>query len=224
MNNPHYPYQGSPEWLEYYKELPYPRNLYAAFLSTADERIGSLLKKVDELGLREDTIIIFQSDHGYSTEERAHGGGGSSGLYRGHKFTLYEGGLRIPAMISWPGHIPANEVRGQLSTGCDWYPTILDLCGLPAADHKIDGKTLLPIIKSEEAATDHSSFNWKSCGAWAVREGAWKLVVTGNNEKTELYNIPADPGEADNQAEKHPEIVERLTALSQEYWAGVAAE
>ncbi len=215
MNNPHYPYQGTPEWLEYYKDLPYPRNLYAAFLSTADERIGSLLAKVDALGLTEDTIIIFQSDHGYSTEERAHGGGGCSGPYRGHKFTLYEGGLRIPAIISWTGHIPENEARAQMATGCDWYPTILELCQLPAADHKIDGKSLLPIIKSADAASAHKSFNWKSGNAWAIREGNWKLIVTG--DKTELYHIPEDLGEAHNLAGKHPEIVARLTTLSQAY-------
>ena len=75
LNTPHYPYQGSPEWLDHYKDLPYPRNFYAAFLSTTDDRIGALLKKVDDVGLTDDTIIIFQSDHGASEEVRAHKGG-----------------------------------------------------------------------------------------------------------------------------------------------------
>ena len=219
LNTPHYPYQGSPEWLEHYKNLPYPRNLYAAFLSTADERIGTLLKKVDDLGLAEDTIVVFQSDHGSSNEVRAHGGGGSAGPHRGAKFSLYEGGLRIPAIISWPGHLPANQVRNQMATGCDWYPTILNLCNLPAADHKIDGKSLMPIIQSADAPSAHKNFNWKSGKSWAVREGKWKLIVTGNT--TELYDIPSDLGEEKNLASECPEVVTHLKKLSQEYWKSI---
>jgi arylsulfatase A-like enzyme len=219
MNSPHYPYQGSPGWLEYYKDLAYPRNLYAAFLSTMDERIGQLIRKVDDLGLTGDTIIIFQSDHGASEEVRAHGGGGNSGPHRGAKFSLYEGGLRIPAIISWPGHIPENRVRGQIATGCDWYPTILELCSLPAAEHNVDGRSLVPIIHSADAPTAHKTFNWKSGKAWAIRNGNWKLIVTG--EKTELYDIPNDPGEAQNLAGEFPEVVTELKKLSREYWQSI---
>ena len=219
MNSPHYPYQGSPEWLEYYKDLKYPRNLYAAFLSTMDERIGQLIQKLDDLGLTEDTIVIFQSDHGASKEVRAHGGGGSAGPYRGYKFSLYEGGLRVPAIISWPGHLPENQVRSQMVTGCDWYPTILKLCKLNAASHKIDGQSLVPIIASADAPTAHKSFNWKSGKAWSVREGNWKLIVTGN--KTELYDIPNDPGEAKNLATRNPETVIHLKKVSQKYWSSI---
>lgn len=219
LNSPHYPYQGSPEWLAYYKDIPYPRNLYAAFLSTADERIGALLKKVEDLGLAKDTIVVFQSDHGASKEVRAHGGGGSAGPHRGAKFSLYEGGLRIPAIISWPGHLPANQVRSQLATGCDWYPTILELCNLLAADHKIDGKSLVPIILSADAASAHTSFNWKSGKSWAVREGKWKLIVT--DQETELYDIPNDLGEAKNLASEFPEVVIQLKRISQAYWKSI---
>ena len=83
LNMPHYPYQGDAKWLERFKDLPYPRNLYAAFLAAQDERLGKLFANVDDLGLRERTIIVFQSDNGHSTEERAHFGGGSAGPYRG---------------------------------------------------------------------------------------------------------------------------------------------
>ena len=220
MNMPHYPYQGEPKWLEYYKDLKYPRNLYAAFLSTADERIGRLLTKLDSLGLRDDTIIIYQSDHGASKEVRAHSGGGSSGPYRGEKFSLYEGGLRIPAIISWAGHLPENQVRPQMVTGCDWYPTILELCGLDPTDHRIDGKSLIPIVNSANQPTLHKSFNWKyGDRRYAVREGKWKLIVSG--EKTELYDIPSDPGEAKNLAAELPDIVNHLKDVSKDYWSSV---
>jgi arylsulfatase A-like enzyme len=219
LNTPHYPYQGSPEWLEHYKDLPYPRNLYAAFLSTTDDRIGNLIRKVEEAGLSDDTIIIFQSDHGASQEVRAHHGGGSAGPHRGGKFSLYEGGIRVPAIISWPGKIPQNEARDQIATGCDWYPTILELCGVPAADHKIDGKSLVPVLKSNDAKTRHSEFHWKSGKSTAVRQGNWKLIMTG--KKTELFDLPNDLGEANNLAAKHPEIVSKLTKASQRYWQSI---
>ena len=136
INVPHYPLQGTAEWRKRYESLPDPRRKYAAFVSTLDEKVGEVLKTLDRLGLRENTIVIFQSDHGHSTEERTFGGGGNAGPYRGAKFSLFEGGIRVPAMISWPGRLPENEVRGQLGTGCDWFPTIADLCGIEFAEKK----------------------------------------------------------------------------------------
>ncbi len=215
MNTPHYPYQGDPKWLEHYKKLKYPRNLYAAFISTMDERVGKLLKKVKDLGLEKDTIIIYQSDNGHSLEERAHFGGGSSGPYSGAKGSLLEGGIRLPAMISWPGHLPENEVRSQMAVGCDWYPTIAELCSIKIK-HKIDGKSLMPVIKSKTEPTQHKVFNWamggKKMNQWAVREGDWKLVVNPKHRDkgTFLYNIPKDPAENKDMSETHPEIVTRL--------------
>ena len=92
INAPHYPYQGDADWLERYAEVPAPRKLYGAFLSSIDERIGRLLAGLEELGLADDTIVVVQSDHGHSVEVRAHGGGGSAGPYRGCKFSMFEGG------------------------------------------------------------------------------------------------------------------------------------
>lgn len=220
LNTPHYPYQGTPEWLEHYKDLPYPRNLYAAFLSTTDDRIGALLKKVEDVGLTDDTIVIFQSDHGASEEVRAHRGGGNAGPHRGAKFSLYEGGIRVPAIISWPGKLPENEVRTQIATGCDWYPTILELCGLPVAKHKVDGKSLLPVIQSESASSAHKIFHWKSGKGMSVREGKWKLVVSG--KKVELFDLPNDLGESRNLAKEHPDVVAQLRQKSVAYWQSVS--
>lgn len=228
FNMPHYPYQGDPKWLHYYQgRVAYPRDLYAAFVSTLDERVGRILRKLDELGLREETIVIYQSDNGHSVEERAHRGGGSAGPYRGHKFSLFEGGIRLPAIISWPGHLPEGEVRDQLATACDWLPTILDLCGLPSPQHRIDGRSLRPILESAQAPSPHQRFFWQSGGRagrpqWAVREGPWKLVVhgigAGPEEQTFLANLTEDPGERHNRAADHPELVRRLTA-AHESWA-----
>ena len=219
LNTPHYPYQGSPKWLEHYRDLPYPRNLYAAFLSTTDDRIGALLSEIENAGLTNDTIIIFQSDHGASEEVRAHKGGGSAGPHRGAKFSLYEGGIRVPAIISWPGNLPQNEVRNQIATGCDWFPTIMELCKIPAAEHEIDGKSLLPVINSKSARSAHKIFHWKSGNSVAVREGKWKLVMSG--KKAELFDLPNDLGESRNLVKEHPETVEKLREQSAIYWRSV---
>lgn len=219
LNTPHYPYQGSPKWLEHYRDLPYPRNLYAAFLSTTDDRIGTLLSEIENAGLTNDTIIIFQSDHGASEEVRAHKGGGSAGPHRGAKFSLYEGGIRVPAIISWPGNLPQNEVRNQIATGCDWFPTIMELCKIPAAEHEIDGKSLLPVINSKSARSAHKIFHWKSGNSVAVREGKWKLVMSG--KKAELFDLPNDLGESRNLVKEHPEMVEKLRGKSAVYWQSV---
>ena len=221
INMPHYPYQGDEKWLRFYKDLPYPRNLYAAFVSTIDERIGMLSAKLDELQLADDTIVIFQSDHGHSEEVRAHSGGGNSGPYRGHKFQLLEGGLRVPAIISWPGTLPSGETRRQFATGCDWFPTIAELAKCPTLDHRLDGHSLVDIIRSEDAKSKHDVFCWESGGQNAVRKGPWKLYIDKKRNEF-LYNIDADPGETNDLTSSKPELLNELKATLQAWKNDIA--
>ena len=220
LNMPHYPYQGDDKWLAHYNDLPYPRNLYAAFLSTLDDRLGRLLRVLDEEGIREKTIVVYQSDNGHSLEERAHFGGGSAGPYRGAKFSLFEGGIRLPAIISWPGRLPEGAVRSQMAHGCDWFPTLAELCGL-SIDHPIDGRSLLPVIRDADAPSPHQTLAWKAGDRAAYRSGSWKLLhkpsaVRGQaalppaDQEWFLVNVDQDPGETKNQREKHPEIFARM--------------
>src|ERR1700693_5605279 len=116
-----------------------------------DERIGRLLDQLDGFGLRERTVVVVQSDHGHSTEEYAHFGGGSAGPYRGAKYSLFEGGIRVPAIVSWPGELPRNQVRSQVGYACDWLPTIAELCGARLPGNNLDGKSLVPVIRSAGA-------------------------------------------------------------------------
>jgi len=224
-NMPHYPYQGEPKWLEHYRDLPYPRNLYAAFVSTLDERVQQLMACLQENGLRDRTIIVYQSDNGHSVEERAHRGGGSSGPYRGAKFSLFEGGIRLPAIISWPGHLPEGQTRGQIAHGCDWMPTLAELCGvnLPAAE--LNGRSLVPVIRSASAPSPHEVLQWRLGNQWAVRQGPWKLLhnpndqadtnkLTASDKQWFLANIDEDPGERTNRAASHPELLEQLRKLA----------
>ncbi len=233
INTPHYPLQGTNEWRDRYADLPEPRRQYAAFVSTTDEKIGQLLGVVQRLGLTEDTLVIFQSDHGHSTEERTFGGGGSAGPYRGAKFSLFEGGIRVPAIVSFPGTLPQHEQREQLAVSVDWLPTIAELCGVALPDRKIDGASLVDVIKSRETKATHEVFHWQSGRGlggnpqWAVREGDWKLIGNPNDTSNKapitkddaffLVNLSADPSEIHNLAGDHPEIVNRLKELH-EHW------
>ena len=220
FNVPHYPYQGDKKWLEHYRDLPHPRNLYAASVSTLDDRLNRLMKVLDDEKIRENTIIVYQSDNGHSTEVRAHSGGGSAGPYRGAKFSLFEGGIRLPAIISWPDHLPEGEVRSQMAHGCDWFPTLAELCDLKSG-HSIDGKSIVRVIKSDKATSPHESLAWKAGDRAAYRSGNWKLLRKPRESGTQppladedkewfLANIEVDPGETANQRDKEPGIFEKL--------------
>ena len=226
INMPHYPYQGDPQWLEHYRDLPYPRNLYAAFLSTCDERLGQLVAKVDELGLTQDTIIVFQSDNGHSTEERAHKGGGSAGIYRGEKFSFFEGGIRLPAMISWPGHLPQGQVRSEMIHSADWMPSLAKLCGVELLNKDIDGMDITSVINSAEAKSPHKQLNWLlggNKGKWAVMDREWKMIGnhsvnkgTAEHKPEFLFNLTSDPAEQVNLLQTQPDQAKRLLKMHTE--------
>jgi arylsulfatase A-like enzyme len=227
LNSPHYPYQGDAKWLEHFKDLPEPRRQYAAFLAAQDERLGRVFAKIDELGLRERTIVVFQSDNGHSTEERAHFGGGSSGPYRGAKFSLLEGGIRLPAIIAWSGSLPENAVRRQTAHACDWLPTLAELTGVKAPAVHLDGRSLVPVLRDAKASSPHEkrALHWQvglgPKAEWAVLEGDWKLIGrsrdTGvtDGERLELFlsNLSEDPGETRDFAAEQAERVARLRQL-----------
>ena len=228
FNMPHYPLQAQAKYRAMYAGQQEPRAMYAAFVSTLDEKIGKVIETIDQLGLRENTIIIFLSDHGHSVEVRTFSGGGNAGPFRGHKFTVWEGGVRVPCIVSWPGHIPEGEVRDQIAISTDWMPTIARYCGVRLPDTRIDGKNIAPVIASADAASPHDVLHWQHGDQWAVREGDWKLVFNGPAsehkgrqipaEKVFLGNLSEDLGETKNLANAHPDIVERLTRLHEE-WA-----
>ncbi len=234
LNLPHYPYQGEQKWLEKYADLPSPRKEYAAFLSTMDEKIGQVLANLDRLGLRENTLIVFQSDHGHSREERAFFGGGNAGPYRGAKFSLFEGGLRIPAIVSLPGKIPRGKVSGQIATGMDWLPTIAELCGAKLPKTKLDGKSLVPMLTKGEKSP-HEMVHWqhqkRENGSWAVRSGDWKLLgnpldpnrpdALSAADSLFLVNLREDLSETTNLAARYPEKVEALRKLHETWLADV---
>ncbi|MCT4586503.1 MAG: sulfatase-like hydrolase/transferase [Carboxylicivirga sp.] len=229
INMPHYPLQPKGKWRDYYQHMDMPRRDYAAFVSTIDEYIGQLLATLEKEGLRDNTIVILQSDHGHSNETRTFGGGGSAGPYRGSKFSLFEGGIRVPAIISYPNKIKADQQRNQMALNIDWLPTIADYCNINTLPEGVEGKSLRRVIEKNHT-TPHEQFIWKSGGSWAIRQGEWKLIAypRDNSGKGELdpdkdllflTNIKTDSSEMHNMALEYPEKLETLKSayLNWEY-------
>ncbi len=215
------------------------RRSYAAIVSTTDHYIGKIVDKLEALGLRDETIVIYMSDNGHSEEtgnrirvdEHKSGyakdhfygasGGGNTGKWIGHKGTFLEGGIRVPAIISYPERLPMGEVRDQIITAMDWFPTVLELCGVGQAEDapKLDGHSLVSVLGSGEAESDYGGvlhFQWHK--QWAVRDGDWKLIGVDGKPKASLHRLSDDKPEVKNHASEKPEIVARLRRMHED-WA-----
>jgi arylsulfatase A-like enzyme len=236
FNIPHYPEQALQQFEKQYAELSdEARRSYAAIVSTTDHYIGQILDRLETHRLRENTIVVFMSDNGHSEETRyrikvdnhASGlpkghfygasGGGNTGKWLGHKSTFLEGGIRVPAIISFPDRLPLGEVRSQVVTAMDWMPTILELCNVAPPPVTLDGSSLLPIIKSTNAKSHYNTLHWQWGDRWAVRQGDWKLIGQ-KGEARSLGNLSDLEPEKTNYLPDHPEIVARLLALHNQ-WA-----
>jgi arylsulfatase A-like enzyme len=235
FNIPHYPEQALAHFEALYRGMADPaRRSYGAIISTTDHYIGQIVEKLISLDLRDDTIIIFMSDNGHSEETQNRirvanhksglpeghfygaSGGGNTGKWIGHKGNFLEGGIRVPAIISYPARLPKGEVRGQIVTAMDWYPTVLQLCGIkPDSDApKLDGHSLLPLIESAEVESDYGGvlhFQWGK--KWAVREGDWKLLGVEGKPRMTLHHLVGENPETIDYANDQPDLVERLKAL-----------
>ena len=213
-------------------------SLYGDAIEELDFHTGRLLDVLDELRLRENTLVIFTSDNGpWSNAQeglrRRHNGEiawGSSGPLREAKGSSYEGGSRVPCIVRWPAQVPAERVSDALFATIDFLPTFGRLAGYePPRDRIIEGvdQTELLLGRSERGARDHFHY-FSQNELHAVRQGPWKLVLPnrtvfytyvkdrGSNEP-ELYHLDRDIGETRNVARDHPEVVARLTRLAQSY-------
>ena len=235
-NLPHFPYQADMKYVDEYNHLPMPRSKYAPVVATIDDRIGQVMDKIDELGLREDTLIIYMSDNGHDAswfedkEGRQYGpwgGGGSAGEWTGYKMTFYEGGIRVPCIMSMPGVVPKGEVRDQLITNMDFMPTICNFLEIPLPQVKLDGYDIWDIIKSDDAISRYDNkLYYQFEKNWMVRDGDWKLL-SGNwnklsaSKEIELVNLNDEKPETINHAKEHPEIVDKMLKMHRDWYYDV---
>lgn len=244
LNIPHYPEQSLTRHGRRYEHLPEPRRSYAAMISTTDDYIGRVLTQLETLKLFDDTIIVFTSDNGHSEEDYqigvdhhtsgyprghnygANGGGGNTGKWIGSKGSFLEGGIRVPAVLSYPRKLPKGIARGQAVTAMDWFPTVAELCGVDIpADVKLDGHSVLPLVRDQSAPSRYDVMHWQWQKTWMVRQGDWKLIVNGRHriggkksDAVYLANLADELPERTNHAQQHPNIVEQLTSLHNQ-WA-----
>lgn len=205
------------------------QGLYADMVAEMDDAVGQVVDRLRELGIDDNTMVVFTSDNGPWTRFGNHAG--SAGPFRGDKGTTFEGGMRMPCVVWWPGHVPAGTTCDELATAMDLLPTAAALADARLPTNKIDGHDITPLLLGEEGATSPTDvfyYYWPG-ELQAVRVGDWKLHVPHGHRTVEepghdgtpgvqgsarielsLYNLADDPAESVNLADQYPAVVAEL--------------
>jgi arylsulfatase A-like enzyme len=233
FNAPHTPYQATQEYLDRYKTIEDPsRRAYAGSITAMDDQIARVLDALDQKGMRQNTLIIFQSDNGGTRNKMFSGELDMSkvtipcdnGPYRDGKGSLYEGGTRVCACVNWPGHIPAGSTVNGMIHVVDMYPTLASITGASTEKCKpLDGLNVWPTISTgSESPRTEVIYNLEPFRA-GVRQGDWKLVWrTPLPASVELYNIAQDPSEKSDVAAQHADKVAQLQKRANDLSATMA--
>ena len=224
----HTPIQAKPELTSKYQMKPtvdqQTNAKYAAMIESMDDSVGTVLDTLDRLKLADNTIVVFYSDNG------GHAGATSNAPLRGSKGMLYEGGIRVPMAVRWPGVAAPGSVCEEPVIGIDLYPTLLEATKTKRpAKAQLDGSSLIPLLKDAEARLFRPALYWhfpaylqgstrrhgpfRTTPSGAVRMGDWKLIEYFDDGTLELYNLTKDMGETSNLAEQQPKQTARLHAM-----------
>ena len=188
-----------------------------AMIEAMDQSVGEIVAALDRHELQENTLIVFTSDNGgYLRYSGGFENISSNGPLKGQKGQMYEGGHRVPTIVSWPNRIQA-DVTSELAHSTDWFPTFAKLAGVSIDDMSLDGVDLSPLLFRKEELPQRNLY-WRMRGNFAIRSGPWKLAQQNGNR--ELFNLQSDLGETSDLSVQHPE---KLAAL-QEAWEKWNAE
>jgi arylsulfatase A-like enzyme len=207
---------------------------YAAMVESLDENVGRILNFLKEQDMEDETIVVFTSDNGGLSSHRESKGGVTSSLpLRGGKAWVYEGGIREPLIIRWPGKTKAGSVNNTPVISTDFYPTLLDMIGAePRAEQHLDGISITPILKNEQASLARETFYFhfphnhainRMGASGAIRHGKYKLVEKFSDMSVELFNLENDLGEKKDLSKENPELTVSLTAMLHEWRESVHA-
>jgi arylsulfatase A-like enzyme len=175
-------------------------------LSAMDDAVGRVLDALEAAGVQQQTLVFFLSDNGGHPDANA----ASNLPLRGQKSSVYEGGIRVPFVVTWPARLPAGTVYERPVSGLDIVPTALAAAGvMPPAERPLDGVDLVPYLTGEMKSDPHETLFWRYGEHRAVRKGDWKLTVP-REEPAALYNLAEDISEARDRSADHPEIVRDL--------------
>ena len=228
----HSPYQAKDELIAKFRDKEsaggHGDPTYAAMIASVDESVGRVLATLDELGLDENTLVIFSSDNGgvggYQRDGIAARDTTDNAPLRRGKGSLYEGGIRVPWIFRWPGRIEAGTTSGTPILSVDLYPTLLEVAtAKPPADHALDGVSLVGLVTGEQRSLDRDAIywhfpgylgsgrnTWRTTPAGAIRAGDWKLLEYFEDGRLELYNLAEDISEQNNLATEMPDKAQRL--------------
>lgn len=210
---PHKPIDPPDRWKTQYPDTA--DGLYAALVSVLDENIGRVLAALDDAGVAQDTMVIFMSDNGGTAQQHPAGNGG----LRGFKHDLYDGGIRVPLIVRWPGRVPPGSSTHEMAFSFDLYPTIAEMVDADLSGQIIDGKSILALLQGGAAPARPTIF-WEYYNQktklfkYAARSGKWKFVADGAT--TGLYNMNQNPSESKDKTSLWPTVV---TDLKNEYAA-----
>ncbi len=234
FNAPHWPMHAPRKYLDRFPQLAPDRRIMAAMLSAMDDAVGAILDELERQDMSENTLVFFQSDNGPSREvrnwldgRRDPYYGGSPGTLKGHKYSLFEGGIRVPALMSWPERIPAGQVVDGVGVAMDVFPTALRAAGGDPGAYQLDGLDLLPMV-AEGAPSPHSDVFWEMENQTAIRRDNWKLVLNGQLVEGEppqdavfLSDLSVDMSERNNLKEQYPELTAELKAAAERWRAEI---
>jgi arylsulfatase A-like enzyme len=213
--------------LEKFKDISdQSRRTYAGMMSAMDDSIGRVLKTLREKKLDDNTLIFFFSDNGGPTMKGTTINASRNDPLRGSKRTTLEGGIRVPFMVKWPGHVPAGQVYDKPVISLDVLPTALAAADVKVpADAKADGVDLLPHLNDKKMDGPHSTLCWRFGDQMAIRQGDWKLVrydpvvdgMKGTATEAKLYNLANDVGESKDLMKSEPQKAKELQAAWDEW-------
>ena len=220
------PYKGVDDGPQYklggYMSQDEPHAAFAAMVELLDKQVGEIVERLEELGLSDNTLIVFTSDNGPHQEGGANPDYfNSNGPFRGYKRDLYEGGIHVPMVAYWPGTIQSGQ-SDHISAFWDILPTFASLVG-EEVDQPLDGISFLPTLLGQQGQEEHEYLYWgfvEQGGKQAVRKGNWKAVRIGvrdnPNAPIELYDLGKDPGEKNDLSAEHPELVKEMISIMEE--------
>ena len=208
FNAVHWPMQAPKDYIKRFDTGDKNRDIYLAMLACMDEGIGEVLDALKRTGVDGNTLIIFLTDNGGAKNNFA-----NNGVLRDYKQGFYEGGIRVPFIVRWPGNLPRAAVCSEPVISLDIVPTILSAVGvgLPG-DRVYDGKDILAVLRGEAKEPLHRALFWyDGAEQWAVRAGKWKLL--SRKGSLELYDLDADISEKHNLAAERPEVLKELEGI-----------
>ena len=207
-NTVHSPMQGADEYMKKFSHIEdIQRRIFAAMLAQLDDSVGKLTKQLRSSGVEENTLIVFLSDNGGPTKELT----SSNAPLRGGKGELWEGGIRVPLIISWKGEVPAGRVINVPVTSVDVTATAMELGGTTLDKTKLDGVSLLPLLSGKTVDFPHRNLYWRVGKKNALRSGDWKIIRDA--KEWQLYDLARDIGETTNLAAKEPARVKQLDSM-----------